>query len=92
MYSLIAMIVVTVRVDENIVKLVDHMVKEGIFKSRGDAFRLLIQKGLEHVSKENSKVVDEVADYLVEMDLKGRRSPLKIKGVREELIKERDRW
>jgi Arc/MetJ-type ribon-helix-helix transcriptional regulator len=82
--------VVPVRLDDELLRLVDELVRLGIYKSRSEALRSLIRIGARHV-----KQIDEIAravDMLFELEKEEGDIPIKLNGSLKQLLIERERF
>jgi len=80
--------VVPLRLEEEVLKAVDMLVKLGVYKSRNEALRSLVKKGLENTQE--IKAVAEAVRKLFEIEeLEG--MPVKLEGVLTKFLEERER-
>jgi Arc/MetJ-type ribon-helix-helix transcriptional regulator len=81
--------VVPVRLDEDVLSLVEDLVELGIYETRSDALRDLIKAGAEQMKwfKEISNAVNK----LFELEKKRGDIPLKLEGALKEMLEERTR-
>ena len=80
--------VVPLRLEEEVLKAVDMLVKLGVYKSRNEALRSLVKKGLENTQE--IKAVAEAVRKLFEIEeLEG--MPVKLEGALTKFLEERER-
>ena len=80
--------VVPLRLEEELLKAVDMLVKLGVYKSRNEALRSLVKKGLENTQE--IKAVAEAVRKLFEIEeLEG--MPVKLEGALTKFLEERER-
>ncbi len=80
--------VIPVRIDDKMLKNIDMLVKSGIYKSRSEALRKILEIGLEKIDEEVEyiKKIDKIVDKIID-------SELNFDGaLRKSLEEGRDRW
>ena len=82
--------VIPVRLDDDTLRLVEELVRLGIYSSRSEALRDLIRIGAKHVGK--IKVVAESVDRLFELESKEGDIPVQLRGALRQLMAERERF
>lgn len=76
------------RIDDKMLKNIDMLVKSGIYKSRSEALRKILEIGLEKIDEEVEyiKKIDKIVDKIID-------SELNFDGaLRKSLEEGRDRW
>ncbi|BEP17369.1 hypothetical protein PYJP_07210 [Pyrofollis japonicus] len=81
--------VVPVRLDEELLELVDELVRLGLYGSRSEALRDLIRIGARHVLR--ARVVSEAVGKLFELEREEGDIPVRLRGALEQLLSERER-
>lgn len=82
--------VVPVRLEDDTLRLIDELVRLGIYSSRSEALRALIRIGARHAG--NIRVVAESADKLFELEEREGDIPIQLRGALRRLIGERERF
>ncbi len=80
--------VVPVRIDDKKLKLIDLLVKSGVYKSRSEALRKILEIGLEKIDAdiEYLRKIDKIVDEIMNLELN-------FGGMlRKSLEEGRDRW
>ena len=81
--------VVPVRLDDDTLRLIDELVKLGVYNSRSEALRDLIRIGARRVRK--VKVITEAVNKLFELEEKEGDIPVRLEGALRQLLIERER-
>ncbi|MGB9730271.1 MAG: ribbon-helix-helix domain-containing protein [Thermoprotei archaeon] len=81
--------VVPIRLEDDILRLVEELVKLGVYKSRSEALRDLIRIGAEHMKL--ARAVAETVDKLFELEREEGNIPIKLEGVLKQFLLERER-
>ncbi len=81
--------VVPIRLEDDILRLVEELVKLGVYKSRSEALRDLIRIGAEHMKL--TRAVAETVDKLFELEREEGNIPIKLEGVLKQFLLERER-
>ena len=81
--------IVSVRLDDDLLKLVDELVKLGIYSSRSEALRDLIRIGARHVKQIH--MVAEAVNKLFELEKEEGDIPIELEGALRQLLIERER-
>ena len=82
--------VIPVRLDNDTLRLIEELVRLGIYSSRSEALRDLIRIGARHVGK--IRVIADSVDKLFELESKEGDIPIRLKGALRRLIAERERF
>ena len=82
--------VIPVRMEEKVLKLIDDLVKLGLYKSRSEALRELIKAGMRNL-KDYKEIADAVEE-LFKMEEKLGKMPIELPGTPKKLIAERERF
>lgn len=82
--------VVPVRLDDKTLRLIDELVKLGVYSSRSEALRDLIRIGIKHVRR--VKVIIEAVNKLFELEKEEGDIPVKLEGALKQLLAERERF
>ncbi len=82
--------VVPVRLDDDLLKLVDGLVRLGVYSSRSEALRDLVRIGARHVQRIH--VVAEAVDRLFELEREEGDVPIRLEGGLRRLLSERGRF
>ncbi len=82
--------VVTVRLNAELLKLIDELVRLGIYDSRSEALRDLIRIGAKHVKQ--IMQIAETVDKLFEIERKEGSIPIRLEGALKKLLTERERY
>ena len=82
--------VIPVRLNDDILGLIDRLVKLGIYRSRSEALRDLIRIGAKHV--EWVKEVFEAMNKLFELEKEEGDIPIRFEGALRQLLAERERF
>jgi Arc/MetJ-type ribon-helix-helix transcriptional regulator len=63
--------VIPVRIDDKKLKNIDMLVKSGIYKSRSEALRKILEIGLEEIDEEIEyiKKIDKIVDKIIDSEL-----------------------
>jgi len=63
--------VIPVRIDDKKLKNIDMLVKSGIYKSRSEALRKILEIGLEEINEEieHIKKIDRIVDKIIDSEL-----------------------
>lgn len=79
--------VVPVRLDRELIELIDLLIKLGVFNSRSEALRELIRAGIKEL-KSLPKVVETV-ERLLELERNEGDIPIRLEGVLRQMLSER---
>ena len=84
---------IPVKLGEDVIESIDELVKKGLFRSRNEAIRQILGKGLVTFSNEvgRKKTITDIADRLFHLDRDAGRSPISLKGIRSQLLESRER-
>jgi len=82
--------VVPVRLDDDLLKLVDELVRLGVYSSRSEALRELVRIGARYVSQ--IKIVAEAVNKLFELEKEEGDIPVRLEGALGQLLAERERF
>ena len=82
--------IVPVRLDDDLLKLVDELVRLGIYSSRSEALRDLVRIGARYVKRIH--VVAETVDKLFELEREEGDIPIRLEGALRQLLSERERF
>ncbi len=82
--------VVPIRLDDDTLKLVDELVKLGVYSSRSEALRDLIRIGARHVRK--IQMISETINKLFELEKKEGDIPIRLEGALRQLLANRERF
>jgi len=82
--------VIPVRLDSDTLRLIEELVRLGIYSSRSEALRDLIRIGARHVRK--ISVIAEAVDRLFELEGREGDIPIRLKGALRQLMAERERF
>ncbi|RUM47901.1 MAG: CopG family transcriptional regulator [Hyperthermus sp.] len=82
--------VIPVRLNDDTLRLIEELVRLGIYSSRSEALRDLIRIGARHVRR--IKVVAESVDKLFELESKEGDIPIQLRRALRRLIAERERF
>ena len=82
--------VVPVRLDDDILRFIEELVRLGIYKSRSEALRDLIRIGARRVGK--VKVIVEAVNKLFELEKEEGDIPIRLEGALRQLLAERERF
>ncbi|MHB8361455.1 MAG: hypothetical protein ACYDAO_10445 [Thermoplasmataceae archaeon] len=81
---------IQIRIDEGTSRFVDHMLRAGLFKTKSDAIRYLLSKGMS-ASTEFPEISEKV-DKLKSLEKSTGKSPIELRGSLKELLGSRDRF
>lgn len=81
---------IQIRIDEETSKFVDHLLRTGLFKTKSDAIRYLLSKGIS-VSAKFPEIAQKV-DKLRSLEKSTGKSPIELRGSLKELLSNRDRF
>jgi Arc/MetJ-type ribon-helix-helix transcriptional regulator len=82
--------VVPVRIDDDMLKFIEELVKLGVYSSRSEALRDLIRIGARHVKQ--VKVIAEAVNKLFELEREEGDIPIRLEGALRQLLAERERF
>ncbi len=82
--------VVPVRRDDDLLELVDELVRLGIYSSRSEALSELVRLGDRYISQ--IKIIAEAVKKLFELEKKEGDIPIRIEGALRQLLAERERF
>ncbi len=82
--------VVPVRLDRDLLELIDLLIKLGVFNSRSEALRELIRAGIKEL-KSVPKVIEAV-EKLFELERNEGDIPIRLEGALKQLLEERGRF
>ncbi|MEB3756256.1 MAG: ribbon-helix-helix domain-containing protein [Desulfurococcales archaeon] len=82
--------VVPVRLEDDIITLIDELIELGVFKTRSEALRALIKEGAKKMSWLNE--ISEAVKKLFELEKNEGEIPIKLEGGLEELLSGRGRF
>jgi len=82
--------VVPVRLDDDLLKLVDELVRLGVYSSRSEALRELVRIGTRYISE--IKIVAEAVNKLFELEREEGDIPVRLEGALTQLLAERERF
>ena len=85
---------IPVKLGEDVVESIDELVKKGLFHSRNEAIRLILGRGLVTFSNEvgRKRAIATISDRLFLLDRDSGRSPISLKGIRNQLLEARERF
>ncbi len=79
--------VVPIRVDKEVLEVVDELVRLGVFSSRSEALRELIKSGIRNYEK-LAKIARSI-DKLLEIEKEEKEIPIRLNGALKQLLEER---
>jgi Arc/MetJ-type ribon-helix-helix transcriptional regulator len=82
--------VIPVRVDEELLRLIDELVRLGLYSSRSEAIRDFIRVGA--VRAKRAKTVYRLVDQLFKMERSEGDIPVRLDGALRQLLSERERF
>ena len=82
--------VIPVRLDDDTLRLIEELVRLGIYSSRSEALRDLVRIGARHVRR--IRVIAESVDKLFELENEEGDIPIRLRGALRRLIAERERF
>jgi len=80
--------VVPIRIDKEILDIVDTLIKLGVFSSRSEALRELIKTGIGKY--EGLAKIARGVEKLLEIEEKEREIPIRLDGLLRQLLEERE--
>ncbi len=81
---------IQIRIDEDTSKFVEGLLRSGLFKTKSDAIRHLLSKGM-RASVEFSEIAEKV-NKLKSLEKSTGKPPIELTGSLEELLVNRDRF
>ena len=81
---------IQIRIDEDTSRFVERLLRSGLFKTKSDAIRHLLSKGIS-ASVEFSEITEKVKE-LKSLEKSAGRTPIELTGSLEELLSKRDRF
>ena len=82
--------VIPVRMEGNVLKFIDDLVKLGLYKSRSEALRELVKAGMKNL--EDYKEIVDAVGKLFKLEEKLGKIPIEQPGTLKKLIAERERF
>lgn len=82
--------IIPIRVDDDTMKLIEELVRLGVYNSKSEALRDLIRIGAKRARK--VKVIAEAVNSLLELEKEEGDIPIKLEGALKELLAERERF
>ena len=82
--------VIPVRLDDDTLRLIEELVKLGVYESRSEALRDLIRIGARRVKR--VKVIAEAVNKLFELEKEEGDIPVRLEGALRQLLAERERF
>ncbi|MBO3833011.1 MAG: ribbon-helix-helix protein, CopG family [Candidatus Brockarchaeota archaeon] len=85
--------VIPIKLGDELVENIDELVKKGLFRSRNEAIRRILNIGLTTFSRESDrkKAIAVTVNRLLLLDKKLGQSPVSLKGIRSQLLEARER-
>jgi Arc/MetJ-type ribon-helix-helix transcriptional regulator len=88
--SPVASKVIPVRIDEELLKLIDELVRLGLYSSRSEAIRDFIRVGAARAKR--ARAVYQLVGGLFEMERREGDIPIRLDGALKQLLSERERF
>jgi len=82
--------VVSVRLDPELLEEVDALVRAGVYASRSEAIRALVEAGLEKIRR--ARLIAEAVEKLFELERREGKPPIELRGGLQQLLEERGRY
>jgi len=82
--------VVPVRLDPELLEEVDALVRAGVYASRSEAIRALVEAGLEKIRR--ARLIAEAVEKLFELERGEGKPSVELRGGLQQLLEERGRY
>lgn len=84
--------VLPVRLDREIIDILEEIVKAGFFPDKSKAARELLKLGLEKFNEDMMARISSLVDIAIKIERDAKEPAITVPKLREMLILERDRW